>query len=71
MSILSEQERDALEDVFLSISKTRFSSLKCSLSHYHCSWTLNIRESFFRFSNHYFGVNKNKKSPKWTIIQKN
>ena len=71
MSILSQQERDALEDVFLSISKTRFSAFKCSLSHYNSYWTLNIRESFFRFSNDYFGVKKNKKSPKWTIIQKN
>ena len=71
MSILSEQERDGLEDVFLSISQTRFSLFKWSLSHYHCYWILNLRESIFRFSNDYFGVKKNKKSPKWTIFQKN
>ncbi len=71
MSILSEQERDGLDDVFLSISKTRFSTFKWSLSHYHCYWTLNLRESISHFSNNYFGLKKNKKSPKWTIIQKN
>ena len=71
MSLLSKQERDGLEDVFLSISQTRFSPFKWSLSHYHCYWILNLRESIFRFSNDYFGVKKNKKSPKWTIFQKN
>lgn len=71
MSILSEQERDGLEDIFLSLSKTRFSPFKWSLSHYHCYWTLNLKESIFRFSNDYFVVKKNKKSLKWTIFQKN
>lgn len=71
MSILSENERDGLEDVFLSISQTRFSALKWSVSHYHCYWTLHLRESILRFSNHIIGVKKSQKSPKWTILQKN
>ena len=71
MSILSEQERDGLEEVFLSISQTRFSALKWSISHYHCYWTLNLREIISRYTNGYIGLKKNKKSPKWTIIQKN
>lgn len=71
MSILSEQERDGLEDVFLSISKTRFSPIRWSLSLYHCYWILKLRESISRFSNNYLGLKKNKKTPKWTIIQKN
>lgn len=71
MNTLSEQERDGLDDVFLSISSRRFSSLKWSLSEYHCYWTLHIRESFLRFTHDYLGVKKNKNTPKWTILQKN
>lgn len=71
MSLLSEQERDGLEDAFLSISKTRFSLFKWTLSHYYCYWILNFRESISRFSNNYFGLKKNKKTLKWTILQKN
>lgn len=71
MNTLREQERDGLDDVFLSISSRRFSSLKWSLSEYHCYWTLHIRESFFRFMHDWLGVKKNKNTPKWTILQKN
>jgi hypothetical protein len=71
MSLLSEQERNGLEDVFLSISKTRFSALRWSASHYHAYWTLHIRKSFLRFSNHFLGVKKNQKSAKLSILQKN
>jgi hypothetical protein len=69
MSILSEQERDGLEDVFLSISQTRFSALKWSISHYHCYWTLHLRESILRFSNHFLDAKKSQKSQKRTILQ--
>jgi len=71
MNTLSEQERDGLDDVFLSISSRRFSSLKWSLSEYHCYWTLHIRESFLRFTHGYLGAKKNKNTPKLSISQKN
>lgn len=71
MNTLSEQERDGLDDVFLSISSRQFSSLKWSLSEYHCHWTLHIRESLLHFSQTYLSVKKNKNTPKLTILQKN
>ncbi len=71
MSILSEQERDGLEDVFLSISSQRFSPLKWSLSQYYCYRVLHLKESLRNFSNDLLFLKKNKNSLKWTIFQKN
>jgi hypothetical protein len=71
MSTLTEQERDSLEDVFLSISSTRFSSIKWSLSQYHCYWILHFRESFRAFFNDRSSLKKSKYTLKWTILQKN
>lgn len=71
MSILSEQERDGLEDVFLSISSTPFSSLKWSLSHHYCYWALHLKEPFKNFFHGRLPFEKNKNTPKWTILQKN
>lgn len=71
MSVLSEQERNGLNDVFSSISKKPLSAFKWSLSRYHSYWTLNLRESLSRLSRDYFGIKKNKKTLKWTIFQKN
>lgn len=71
MNTLSEKERDGLEDVFLSISSKRFSSLKWSLSEYHCYWILHIKESFLSFIHDYSSAKKNKNTPKMTILQKN
>lgn len=71
MNTLSEQERDDLDDVFLSISSKYFSSLKWSLSEYHCYWILYIKESFLRFRYDYLGAKKNKNTPKLSISQKN
>lgn len=62
MNTLSEQERDGLDDVFLSISSKRFSSLKWSLSEYHCYWTLYVKESFLHFTNNYLSAKKKKKT---------
>lgn len=71
MNTLSKQERDGLDDVFLSISSKRFSSLKWSITEYHCYWTLYLKESFLRFTRNYISAKKNKNTPKLTIFQKN
>jgi hypothetical protein len=71
MNTLSERERDGLDDVFLSISSRRFSSLKWLLSEYHCYWVLNIKESFLRFRYNYISAKKNKNTLKLSISQKN
>ncbi|MDP3266588.1 MAG: hypothetical protein Q8M39_07150 [Sulfuricurvum sp.] len=71
MSILSEQERDGLEDVFLSISSTRFSPLKWSLSQYHCYWILHIKESMKYFLNDCSSIKKTKSALKWSILPTN
>lgn len=71
MNTLSEQERDGLDDVFLSISLKRFSSLKWSISQYHCHWKLHIKESLSRFGDNCLGAKKNKNTPKLSISPKN
>ena len=71
MNTLSEQERDGLEDVFLSISSRRLSSIKWPLSQYYYYWTLHIKASFLRLAHNYISVKKNKNTPKLTILQKN
>jgi len=43
MSTLSEQERHALDDVFLSISSTQSSLLKYKISHYHTYFILHLK----------------------------
>lgn len=64
MSILSEQERDGLEDIFLSISKTGLSPFKWSLYHAHSSWVLKLSKSFFLFCNDCFKPQKEQKVSK-------
>jgi hypothetical protein len=64
MNTLSEQERDGLDDVFLSISSRRFSSLKWSINEYYCYWTLYLKESFLHLTNSFRHVKKNKNTPK-------
>ena len=64
MSILSEQERDGLEDIFLSISKTRLSPFKWSLYHSPYSWVLKLSKSFFLFCNDCFKPQKEQKVSK-------
>lgn len=71
MSILSEQERDGLEEVFLSISSTRYSSLKWSFSQHYCYCLLHLKTSFKDFSNDFLPLKKSKNTLKWTISQKN
>lgn len=71
MSILSEQEREGLEDVFLSISSTQLSPLKWSLSQYHCYWILHFKESLRYFFNDCTSLKKKKNTLKWSILPKN
>jgi len=71
MSTLSEQEREGLEDVFLSISSTQFLPLKWSLSQYHCYWILNFKESFRYFLNDCVPLKKKKNTLKWSIFPEN
>ena len=50
MSILSEQERDGLDDVFLSISYVRISPAKWFISYYiYSNWKLELKESCIGF----------------------
>lgn len=71
MSILSEQERDGLEDVFLSISSTRSSFLKWSLSQCHSYCVLYFKERSKTSIYDYSSFEKIKNTLKWIIFQKN
>lgn len=71
MSILSEQERDGLEDVFLSISSTRSSSLKWSLSQCHSYCVFYFKERARSSIYDYSCFEKIKNTLKWIIFQKN
>lgn len=71
MSILSEQEREGLEDVFLSISSTPFSALKWSLSNYLTCWKFHFKETFNCFFNDLPFLKKRKNTLKWTIFPRN
>ncbi len=70
MNILSEQEREDLEDVFLSISSTPFSALKWSLLQYYCYLVLHFKESLRYFLNDCISLQKKKSTLKWSFFPK-
>lgn len=67
MNTLSEQERDGLDDVFLSISSTQLSPLKEWLSQSCCYWILHFRGVLHGS----LSIKKKKNTLKWSILPKN
>lgn len=71
MSTLSNQERHALDDVFISISSSQPSYLKLKFSHYHAYFVLHIKGQYKALSEHKI-FRKPKLYPlKITFLQKN
>ena len=71
MSTLSNQERHALEDVFLSISSSKTSLLKNKLSYYHAYLVLHLKARARELKLHAILMKKMKKASKMTFLQKN
>lgn len=67
MSTLSNQERHALDDVFLSISSSKNSFLKYKFSHYHAYLVLNVKARLKAFNLQ----DSIKNTLKITFLQKN
>ncbi len=71
MSTLSNQERHALEEVFLSISSSKTSFLKSKFSYYHAYLTLHIKARAKVYKESYSMVKKIKKASEYAFLQKN
>jgi hypothetical protein len=71
MSTLSNQERHALEDVFLSISSSKTSLLKNKISYYHAYFTLHLKARVKEYKYTSNLMKKMKKASEITFLQKN
>jgi hypothetical protein len=70
MSALSNQERHALEDVFLSISSSKTSYLKHKIMYYHAYLILHLKANRRELRNHSGLLKKLKNAVKITFLQR-
>lgn len=71
MSTLTNQERHALDDVFMSISSSQPSYLKLKFSYYHAYLSLHLKGRLKALSLHTHVIKKVKNTLKITFLQKN
>lgn len=71
MSTLSNQERHALEDVFMSISSSQPSYIKHKISHYHAYLVLHLKGGMKALIERHSLQKKLKNTLKITFLQKN